>query len=114
MEKQPQQFVKEITVQQLKVLFEEGTDIQLIDVREPYEHEAAHIGGKLIPMGELYFHLAEIAKDKQVVIYCRSGRRSADAVKLLQDATGLQTYYNLKGGIIAWATEIDKTISIEL
>jgi len=46
-----------------------------------------------------------------VVIYCRSGRRSADAVKLLQDAAGLDNLYNLKGGILAWSAEIDDTVS---
>ena len=113
MEKLNEQTVKEITVQELEVLFNNKEDIQLIDVREKYEHEVANIGGKLIPLGKIYFYLAEIAKDKQVVIYCRSGRRSADAVRLLQGVTGNTTMYNLAGGILAWAAEIDKTVSFE-
>lgn len=114
MSKLNEQPVKEITVQELNELFKKKEDIQLIDVREDFERAVAHIGGKLIPLGKIYFHLAEIEKEKQVVIYCRSGRRSADAVRLLQEATGNNRMYNLVGGIIAWATEIDKSVSIEL
>jgi len=104
--------VKEITVQELKSLFDDKKDIQLIDVREQFEHDIANIGGKLIPLGKINSHLLEIKKDKQVIIYCRSGRRSADAVKLLEEATGHVELYNLKGGILAWSAEIDATVSI--
>ena len=103
--------VKEITVQELNELFENKEDFQLIDVREEFEHKVANIGGQLIPLGKIYFHLSEIDKDKKVVIYCRSGKRSADAIKLLQDAVGLENLYNLKGGILAWSAEIDDTVS---
>ncbi len=103
--------VKEITVQELKSLFDDKNDFQLIDVREQFERDIANIGGALIPLGKIDFHLGEIEKDKQVVIYCRSGRRSAEAVKLLEEATGHAKLYNLKGGILAWAAEIDKTVS---
>ncbi len=114
MSKLNEQPVKEITVQELNKLFEDKADFQLIDVREQFESDVASIGGKLIPLGKIYFHLAQIAKDRQVIIYCRSGRRSADAVKLLQEATGNKNLFNLKGGIIEWAEKIDKTVSIEL
>ncbi|MCF6361276.1 MAG: rhodanese-like domain-containing protein [Cyclobacteriaceae bacterium] len=103
--------VKEITVQELNQLVKNKEDFQLIDVREEFEHDISNIGGRLIPLGKVYFHLSEIEKDKKVVIYCRSGRRSADAVKLLQDAAGLENLYNLKGGILAWSAEIDNTVS---
>ena len=106
--------VKEITVQELKFLFDDKKDFQLIDVREQFERDIANIGGKLIPLGKIQFHSAKIEKDKQVVIYCRSGRRSAEAVKLLEEVTGHVKLYNLKGGIIAWAAEIDETVSILL
>ena len=108
------QKVKEIDVHTLKHLFDNKEAFQLIDVREPYERDVANIGGKLIPLGKIYFHLAEIAKDKQVIIYCRSGRRSADAVRLLQAVTGNSKMYNLTGGILAWAAEIDKTLTFDL
>jgi len=106
--------VKEITVQELKSLFDDNKDFQLIDVREQFERDIAHIGGKLIPLGKIKFHITEIKKDKQVIIYCRSGRRSADAVKLLEEATGHVALYNLRGGILAWSAEIDETVSILL
>ena len=103
--------VKEITVQELKSLFDDKKVFQLIDVREKFERDIANIGGTLIPLGKINFHLVEIEKDKQVVIYCRSGRRSAEAVKLLEQAMGHTKLYNLKGGILAWAAEIDKSVS---
>ncbi len=106
--------VKEITVQELKTLFDTKKDFQLIDVREQFEHDIANIGGKLITLGKINFKLDEIEKDKQVIIYCRSGRRSADAVKILEEATGHVNLYNLRGGILAWSAEIDKTVSIDL
>jgi len=106
--------VKEITVQELENLIDRNQDFQLIDVREEYEHKVANIGGKLIPLSKVYFHLADIEKDKKVVIYCRSGRRSAEAVRMLEEATSHAKLYNLKGGILAWAKEIDQSVSIEL
>lgn len=106
--------VKEITVQELKSLFDDKRDFQLIDVREQFERDIANIGGKLIPLGEIKSQLVEIENDKQVIIYCRSGRRSADAVELLQEAIGHEQLYNLKGGILAWSAEIDQTVSVLL
>lgn len=103
--------VKEITVQKLHELIENKEDFQLIDVREEFESEVASIGGKLIPLGKIYFHLSEIEKEKKVVIYCRSGKRSADAILLLQEAAGLENLYNLKGGILEWSAKIDNTVS---
>lgn len=114
MSKLNEQPVKELTVYDLKKLIEDKEDFQLIDVREQFESDVASIGGKLIPLGKIYLQLDEIAKDKPVIIYCRSGRRSADAVKLLQVATGNTRMYNLTGGILAWAAKIDKTVSIDL
>lgn len=114
MNKQTEQIVKEITVQDLAQLIDKKEEFQLIDVREPHEHKVANIGGKLIPLGNVYFNLAEIEKNKKVIIYCRSGRRSAEAVQLLQEATGHSQLYNLKGGILAWVAKVDQTASIKL
>ena len=58
--------------------------------------------------------MVEIEKDNRDVIYCRSGRRSADAVKLLEEATGHTELYNLKGGILVWSADIEQTVSILL
>ncbi len=115
MNKQPEEeFVKEITVHELHALRKANKEFQLIDVREPYEHKVANIGGELIPLGKIYFNLAEIEKNKKVIIYCRSGRRSAEAVQLLQKATGHAQLYNLKGGILAWAAEIGQAAYVKV
>ena len=98
--------MKEITPQELKQLINSKADFQLIDVREEYEYEEVNINGKLIPMGETLERLAEIPKDKQVVIHCRSGRRSATVISALENQHGYTNLYNLKGGILAYIEEI--------
>lgn len=102
--------VKEITVKELKKLMDEEADFQLIDVREPHEFEIANLKGQLIPLGELPKQTDKIAKDKQVVVHCRSGARSAQAIEYLQEQLGLDNLYNLKGGVLAWADEIDPSM----
>ncbi len=77
--------------------------VQLIDVREPWEYEEAHIPDcRLIPMGEVPARLAEIDKETPAVVYCRSGSRSGKIVTLLRGA-GYGKLLNLKGGMLAWA-----------
>lgn len=102
--------MKEITVLQLKEWKDKGESFQLIDVREPYEHEIADIGGDKIPMGEIPSSISKIAKDKPVVLYCRSGNRSGQVCNYLQQEAHLENLYNLKGGILAWADEIDNNM----
>lgn len=85
-------------------------DFQLIDVRESHEADICEIGGELIPMGEIIGATDRIAKDKPVIIHCRSGKRSATIVMHLENALGLDNLFNLKGGILAWADEIDPTL----
>jgi len=102
--------VKEITVKELKKLMDEEADFQLIDVREPHEFEIANLKGQLIPLGELPNNMDKIAKNKQVVVHCRSGARSAQAIEYLQQQLGLENLYNLKGGVLAWADEIDPSM----
>lgn len=99
--------MKEITVEELQALKESGADFQLIDVREPHETDICSIGGELIPMGSVPQQVNKIAKDKQVVIYCRSGARSGKIVQWLEQNHQFTNLYNLKGGILAWADEID-------
>lgn len=102
--------MKEITVQDLKKMRDAQEPHQLIDIRETYEAEIASIGGELIPMGEVMNSTDRIAKDKPVVIHCRSGARSAAIVQNLEKQLGLTNLYNLKGGILAWAKEIDPSL----
>lgn len=99
--------MKEVTVQELKKLKDEKADFQLIDVREPHEADIAEIGGLLIPQGEIPANVDKISRDKQVIIHCRSGARSGNMVKWLEANHGFTNLYNLKGGILAWADQID-------
>lgn len=98
---------QELSVQELKKMIEQKEDIQLIDVREPYEFDIANIGGELMPLKQLEDCVDRIASDRRVVVHCRSGKRSADAIRLLEDKYGFRNLYNLKGGILAWANELD-------
>lgn len=87
-------------------------DFQLIDVREQFEYETANIGGELIPLGNILLESDKISKDKTVVIHCRSGARSAAAIMQLEQQNGFTNLYNLKGGILAWASNIDPSLSV--
>jgi len=99
--------VKEISVHELKDMINNGDDYQLIDVRTAFENHVANIGGDLIPLEEIVDHLEKISKTKQVVMYCKVGIRSMEAILHLQSVYEYTNLYNLKGGINAWATEID-------
>ena len=103
--------MKEITVEDLKRMKDNGEDFQLIDVREDFEYEMSNLNGELIPLGGILIETNKISKDKPVVIMCRSGKRSAMAVMQLE-AQGYTNLYNLQGGILAWADQIDPNISV--
>ena len=103
--------MKEVSVQELKEKRDAGEDFQLIDVREDFEYEMSNLGGLLIPLGGILIETEKIDKDKPVVIMCRSGKRSAAAIMQLEQR-GYTNLYNLKGGILAWADEIDPSISV--
>jgi len=91
-----------IDVKQAQILNQQGA--LLLDVREPAEYSAVHApNAKLIPLGQINSRLNELDsyKDKPIVVICRSGRRSAQAVSMLQNA-GYTRVSNVKGGILAW------------
>jgi len=94
--------VKEVTVDEFRQWLNENEDIQLIDVREPHEYEVDQMGGELIPFKTIDENAGKISRDKKVVVHCRSGKRSAKAIRRLQDEHGFDNLYNLKGGILAW------------
>jgi sulfur-carrier protein adenylyltransferase/sulfurtransferase len=88
-----------------------GESVQLLDVREPQEAALGAIRGSvLIPLGALPGRLHEVDRTRPVVVYCRSGARSARAVELLRKA-GLDRSYNLAGGILAWARDVDPSLT---
>ena len=76
-------------------------NFELIDVREPEEYDLGNIGGRPIPVGQIRKHAGSIPKDRPVVIMCRSGKRSQQAILELQ-TLGFENLYNLEGGILAW------------
>lgn len=110
-DKAQQEGLKEISAEELKQLQENDNDFQLIDVREPYEYEIANIGGELIPVDTVGDHTDKISKDKKVVVHCRSGARSAQAIRELQEQYGYDNLYNLKGGILAYADQVDTSLA---
>jgi sulfur-carrier protein adenylyltransferase/sulfurtransferase len=104
--------MKEITVRELKQMLDEKVDFQLIDVREEHEYEMANLEGELIPMSQVLLRTDDISKTKPVVVHCRSGARSAAIINELEKRFGYTNLANLKGGIIAWAKEIDPSKSV--
>jgi sulfur-carrier protein adenylyltransferase/sulfurtransferase len=101
--------IPQITVQELKRRIDAGEDVQLIDVREPYEFQIAQIGGKLIPQNDVPQRLAEIDRDREVIVHCRSGARSQRIAEFLVQS-GYLKVANLAGGILAWSDEIDPKV----
>lgn len=102
--------MKELTPKELKALIDSGADFQLIDVREPHEVQIASIGGENIPLGTIMQNTDKISEDKQVVIYCRSGGRSGQAVAALEQYLGHDNLYNLKGGILRYSDDVDSSL----
>lgn len=102
----------DITVQELKSRLDAGENIVLIDVREPHEFEISNLNGILIPLGTLPERLSELEehKDAEIIIHCRSGARSANAVAFLKQQ-GFVNPRNLTGGILSWSDNIDNTVT---
>ncbi len=108
-EKSVKNGIPQITVKDLKQRLDAGEDVQLIDVREPYEFQIAQIGGKLIPQNDVPQRLAEIDRNREVVVHCKSGGRSQRIAEYLKQA-GFPNVTNLAGGILAWSEEIDPKV----
>lgn len=102
--------IKEISVKELQAWQSNAEDFLLIDVREPFEKEIADIGGELVPTSTVDKVLNKFPVDKRIVIYCRSGKRSANVVRFIEGVTGQDNLYNLQGGILEWADQIDNSI----
>ncbi len=101
--------MKEISAKDLKALMDSKEDFQLIDVREQKEFDFSNIGGELIPLNTVPDNLDKISKDKKVVVHCRSGARSANAIQYLEQH-GFTDLFNLKGGILAWSDDVDPKV----
>ncbi len=103
--------IPEIDVVSVKKKIDDGDAPFILDVREDEEYEFSNIGGTLIPLNELPDRLGELdaQKDKDIVVMCRTGGRSAQAVAYLQQ-NGFNKAVNMKGGIHAWSNKVDPTV----
>lgn len=97
--------MQELTPIELRNWMTKEPALQLIDVREPEEHAVFNIGGALFPLTEIMEHLHQIDPSKPAIFYCKIGVRSRIAIQRLEEKTGYQHLYNLKGGMEAWKKE---------
>ncbi|MEV0946076.1 adenylyltransferase/sulfurtransferase MoeZ [Rhodococcus sp. NPDC049939] len=103
-----------ITATELAELLDSGKDIELIDVREPVEWDIVHLpGAVLIPKDRILSGeaLSELPQDKQIVLHCKTGVRSAEALAALKEA-GFSTATHLQGGVMAWAKQVDSSLPV--
>ncbi len=102
--------VPQITVEDLKEMRDRGEPPMLLDVREPHEYALADLPDAIkVPLGTLPKSLEKIPRDRDLVVYCRSGARSGNAVQFLQQM-GYEKAVNLAGGINAWSERIDPSM----
>jgi len=102
--------VPEITVEDLKERHDRGEEPILLDVREPQEYAISDLPGSIkVPLGTLPRNLLKVPKDRNLVVYCRTGGRSANAVQFLRQM-GYEKAVNLAGGVNAWAERIDPSM----
>ena len=107
--KDPQDPLPEITPRELAALMARADGPLLVDVREPHEHAYARIAGaRLIPLATLARAISTMPRDRNIVVYCHHGIRSAHAVDMLR-AAGMPAQ-NLSGGIDRWSTEVDPSV----
>jgi len=102
----------DITARELENRLQEGAPPRLIDVREPHELEISRLEeAELIPLGQLASRLSELDSAEEIVLFCKSGTRSTRALEILASA-GFKKIKNLKGGINAWAREVDEELPV--
>jgi rhodanese-related sulfurtransferase len=102
---------EDITAPELKQKLDAKEDFQLIDVRQPNEYEFARIeGARLIPLGEIISRMNELDPDREAVILCKMGGRSAKAIEVLLQFGYTGKLRNLRGGITAWSNEVDTKV----
>src|SRR5882672_1098013 len=106
-----QEQMPEITATELKQRLDNGDDIQIVDVREAFEVQIAQIPNTVhIPLGEVVSRMAEIDPNRETVVHCKGGVRSARAIEALQRSGFTGHLVNLHGGIMAWSNEVDATV----
>jgi adenylyltransferase/sulfurtransferase len=108
-EKSVKNGIPQLSVKELKRRIDAGEQVYILDVREPWEHQIAHSGGKLSPQNELPQRLDEIDRDREIIVQCKVGIRSQSVAEFLKHS-GYPRVVNLAGGIKAWSEEIDPTM----
>lgn len=109
--------IPQMSVKELKQRLDQGDNVFILDVREPFEYQIARIegqgegqaGGHLIPLGDLPKRVSELNTDQEIVVQCKSGGRSQRAAEFLAK-NGFTNVHNLAGGITAWSNEIDPKV----
>jgi molybdopterin/thiamine biosynthesis adenylyltransferase/rhodanese-related sulfurtransferase len=101
--------IPQMSVHDLKQRMDAGSNILLLDVREPFEYQIANIGATLIPMNEVPGRLDDIDRDREIVVHCHTGRRSQRVAEFLRQ-NGYENVSNLAGGIKAWSEQIDPSV----
>ncbi len=104
--------VKEIAPEEVQKLLKSGARFQLIDVREPHEYDTGNIGGLNIPLSAIDENILLIEKEISVVVHCRTGSRSAQAIRHLQKHHGFNNLLTMKGGLLQWQKEIDTMLNL--
>ena len=103
--------MEEITATELKQRLDQGDDLQIIDVREDYEVEIARLPNTVhIPLAQVLSRMNEIDPNRETVVHCKMGGRSARAIDALQRSGFTGKLINLKGGIIGWSNEVDPSV----
>lgn len=102
--------IKSISVSELKSMMDNKEDFHLIDVREQHEYEIVNLEAELIPVSVIAGQLDKFDREGKVIVHCRSGARSANVIHQIQQIRGYENLYNLEGGILAWAKEIDPSL----
>jgi rhodanese-related sulfurtransferase len=104
-------FAPAISVEEFKAKRDRGENITLVDVREPHEWAISDLPGSVkIPLGTLPQRVGELPRDEEIVVYCRTGGRSGNAVQFLRQR-GYDKAFNLAGGINRWAEVVDPTMA---
>jgi rhodanese-related sulfurtransferase len=102
--------IPQVTPLELKARLDKGEDLFLLDVRETHEREICNIGGELIPKDTVAQHLDRIPRDKDIVVYCRSGGRSDRIARELVALHGYTKVSNLAGGMLRWSDDVDPSM----
>jgi molybdopterin/thiamine biosynthesis adenylyltransferase/rhodanese-related sulfurtransferase len=104
--------IRSIEPETLNQMLKKKSKVLLLDVREPYENKVSNIGGLLIPLKSIGSQFGDIPRDRKVIVYCKTGKRSRQAIKKLQSEFGFDNLYNLDGGLIAWKERVDPEIKL--